>query len=240
MVSTDTPTPRPAEKEFSAWNEDMVERYDIERYYERSHFLVRWVEAKRLRALQALAMPAPGDRLLEVGCGAGHVLERFPGVDRTAIDLSPTMLARTRRRMGDGVHLTRSTAERLPFADASFDIVLCTEVLEHTYDPLSVICELLRVARPAGRVVVSIPSEANIDRAKRLLRHVPGLRRVLRTLADTGNEWHLHDFDLRMLRDMVYRAGAEITRLRGVPGPIAAVRYVAVLRPVADSGRPVT
>jgi ubiquinone/menaquinone biosynthesis C-methylase UbiE len=207
----------------------MVERYDIERYYERSHAVVRWVEDRRLQALVALAAAAPGARVLEVGCGAGHVLERFAGTERVGVDLSRTMLARTRRRLDAGTGLINASADRLPFADGSFDVVLCTEVLEHVPDPARVVAELTRVAGPEGRVIVSIPNEANIDRAKRLLRRLLPFRSVLRTLASEGNEWHIHHLDLKALRRMV-RGVATIERLRAVPNALLPLRYVASLR----------
>ena len=223
------PTAPPAAEDFAAWNETMVERYDIDRYYERAHPIVRWIEKRRLQALAGLAGVRPGDRLLEVGCGAGHVLDRFPAADRTGVDLSSGMLGRARRRLQGNARLLQSRAEQLPFSDGAFDVVLCTEVLEHTLDPAEVLRELLRVGRPGARVVVSIPNEANIDRAKRFVRSTPGLRRWLRSLADTGNEWHLHQFDLRLLRSVASSAGARIARLRGLPLEFAPVRYVALL-----------
>jgi cyclopropane fatty-acyl-phospholipid synthase-like methyltransferase len=79
---------------FTDWNEEMVQRYDIERYYERSHPLVRWIEQRRLAVLSDFAAARPNSRVLEVGCGAGHVLQRFAGARRTGVDLSTTMLAR--------------------------------------------------------------------------------------------------------------------------------------------------
>ena len=214
--------------EFAEWNEQMVLRYDIERYYERSHPLIRWVERRRLDALVDLAEPRAGDRVLEVGCGAGHVLDRFAAFDRTGVDLSTTMIARARRRLGPGVPLHQADAEQLPFDDASFDVVLCTEVLEHTRNPDRVVRELMRVARPGARVVVSIPNEVNIDRAKRALRRVPGLRRVLGTLADEGNEWHLHQFDRRFL-DRITRDHARIDRMRAIPTRLIPLRWAARL-----------
>lgn len=221
--------------DFAAWNEEMVERYDIERYYERAHPVVRWLERKRLAALLRLAACRPGERVLEVGCGAGHVLERFAGAVRTGVDLSASMLARTRRRLGGAVALSRASADRLPFAVAAFDVVVCTEVLEHTPDPAAVVAELVRVAGPAGRVVVSIPNEAQIDRAKRALRATPLLRRWLRTLAAEGNEWHLHQFDLALLRRITADA-ATIRSLVAIPNRAFPLRYVALLeqRPVRD------
>jgi len=222
-------------REFGAWNEEMVRRYDIERYYERSHPIVRWVEARRLKALRDLAAARPGDRLLEVGCGAGHVLDGFAQARRFGADLSETMLGRARRRLGGEVPLLRGNAERLPYADGSFDVVVCTEVLEHTQQPAEVLAELMRVAAPGGRVVVSIPNEANIDRAKHALARVPLVgRRLLATLASEANEWHLHHFDRRMLERLVDGV-AEIREVRGVPFGALPLRYVARLARPGDA-----
>src|SRR5690606_1165544 len=54
------------EAEFASWNEQMVQRYDIDRYYEQSHPVVRWIEQRRLELLVELAAPRAGDRILEV------------------------------------------------------------------------------------------------------------------------------------------------------------------------------
>jgi ubiquinone/menaquinone biosynthesis C-methylase UbiE len=226
---------REVDGDFVAWNETMAERYDIERYYERSHRVVRWLERQRLDTIVRMARPRPGDRVLEVGCGAGHVLERFAGSARTGIDLSAGMLARIRRRLGRDVELTRGTADRLPFADGAFDIVVCTEVLEHVPDPAAVVAELCRVAGPDGRVVVSIPNEANIDRAKRALRRMPLIRTLLRTLAAENNEWHIQQFDRKLL-DRIIAGRARIERLQPIPAGLIPLRYVALLRST-DHGR---
>jgi len=228
------PHDRPGRDEFATWNEAMVERYDIDRYYERSHRIVRWLERRRLALLRAVAQPRADDQVLEVGCGGGHVLERFADSARTGIDLSPSMIVRSLRRLGPSVNLLRGSAEDLPFADGSFEIVLCTEVLEHTREPRRVIEELMRVAAPGARVVVSIPNERNIDRAKRAIRRVPGARRLLKTLADEGNEWHLHQFDEAHLRCII-EGVAEIRTLKGVPYDVVPIRFVALLRRVGDA-----
>jgi len=218
------------DRDFTRWNEEMVRRYDIERYYTSAHPIVRWIERLRIDALVALAAPLASDRVLEVGCGAGHVLDRFAAQHRVGLDLSEEMLRRCRRRLGASVALARGSAEKLPFAAGSFDIVVCTEVLEHTRDPALVVRELMRVGTPAARVVVSIPNEGNIDRAKRLLRRVPVLRTLLSTLASEENEWHLHRFDPTFLRRTVGDS-AVITAARSIPSRLVPVRYAALLRP---------
>lgn len=213
------------------WNEEMVRRYDIEAYYSESHPIVRWIERRRLTLLTRCARAQPDDRVLEVGCGAGHVLQLFDDcADRTGVDLSDSMLDRARARLGPDVRLVRGSADRLPFDDDSFDVVLCTEVLEHVPDPRSAMAELMRVARPDARVVVSIPNEKNIDRAKRIIRTMPVMRTLLRTLAAEDNEWHLHRFDAALLTGMADGV-AEVTRLHAVPSRLMPLRYVGLLRP---------
>ncbi len=219
----------PVDREFIAWNETMAARHDIDAYYADSHPLVRWIEERRLRALVSLASVGPGEHVLEVGCGAGHVLERFAGVRRTGVDLSEHMLERARLRLGRNVPLVRATADVLPFPDAAFKTVVCTELLEHVPDPAAVIRELMRVAGPSGRVVVSVPNEGNIDRAKRVAARIPGLMRIVATLAEEDNEWHLHRMDRRMLEEIT-EGTARIAQLKRIPAPILPLRYVALLR----------
>ena len=114
---------------------------------------------------------APGDRVLDVGCGTGrHVVDacRRPcyvaGVDRDPDELrfckgylyclicDGEMRAKANLLLGDG--------DRLPFADASFDRVICTEVLEHMPDDAPLVRELARVLRPGGTMAVSVPAYA--------------------------------------------------------------------------------
>jgi len=109
-----------------------------------------------------------GARCLDVGCGEGrHTLAAYlrPGVDVIGIDLSPKDLQTARSRVVDMEafepkgHITflQGDATRLPFPDASFDTVICSEVLEHIPNFITVIEELVRVLKPGGRLCVSVP-----------------------------------------------------------------------------------
>jgi SAM-dependent methyltransferase len=55
--------------------------------------------------------------------------------------------------------------QTIPFEDASFDHILCTEVLEHVEDPASLIAEMSRVLRPGGTIVVTVPFSARVHHA---------------------------------------------------------------------------
>jgi SAM-dependent methyltransferase len=99
--------------------------------------LARWLEAEG-RAAQGL-------RVLDVGCGVKPYLPYFAGArEYVGVDVVPTEHA-------DVV----GAAEQLPLEDASFDVVLCIQVLEHVEDPARALRELHRVTRPGGRVLLS-------------------------------------------------------------------------------------
>jgi SAM-dependent methyltransferase len=102
-----------------------------------------------------------GDRVLEVGCGTGVVARDLAAlVGRrgvvTAVDTSATLLARaralSRRVPGGRIQFRHADGRRLPFADGRFDAVLAITVILHVEDPLRVVKEMARVARPGGRV----------------------------------------------------------------------------------------
>jgi SAM-dependent methyltransferase len=100
---------------------------------------------------------APSPRLLDAGCGSGRTLDELAGYGRVSgIDLSPEAVAAARRRGHDDVHVAR--VEELPFPDATFDVVTCLDVVEHTPDDRATLAELWRVTRPAGLLLVTVPA----------------------------------------------------------------------------------
>ena len=113
---------------------------------------------------------------LDAGCGEGfvarRVLRQMPGIELTGCDVSEGALAVAARTNPDGRFVPGSVVA-LPFADDSFDVVGCFEVLEHLPGelPRQALSELARVARRG--VVLSVPHEpvfclANAARGKNL------------------------------------------------------------------------
>jgi ubiquinone/menaquinone biosynthesis C-methylase UbiE len=128
--------------------------------------------AEELARLVALVGPAPGDRVLDVATGAGHTALAFaPHVaEVVAFDLTPAMLeevARNAARLGLRNITTRlGTAEALPFADQSFEIVTVRIAAHHFAGIERAIAEMARVVKTGGRVLVAdttVPEDDRLD-----------------------------------------------------------------------------
>jgi ubiquinone/menaquinone biosynthesis C-methylase UbiE len=112
----------------------------------------------------------PGDRVLDMGCGAGrHAFEMYRrGGDVIAFDMDADELAGVRElfvamkeagEVPDGAEadIKEGDALQLPFGDGEFDRVVAAEVLEHIPADIQAIRELVRVLRPGGTMAVSVP-----------------------------------------------------------------------------------
>lgn len=100
--------------------------------------------------------------LLDVGCGEMPYRSFLPPAVRyTGIDV-PQANAFAMRGSEDVVAFD---GRAIPFPDASFDIVLCTEVLEHAAEPQTLIAEIERVLKPGGKLIATVPFSARVHYA---------------------------------------------------------------------------
>jgi SAM-dependent methyltransferase len=106
----------------------------------------------------------PGERVLDLGSGAGTdslIAAQMvgPGGSVTGIDMTPQMLAKARAAAAEmgaaNVEFVEAEAERLPFADASFDVVISNGVIDLIPDKDAVFAELHRVLAPGGRMQIA-------------------------------------------------------------------------------------
>lgn len=196
--------------------------------YERG--IARWFELARVRAVRSLAGVTPGDAVLEVGCEAGTLLASLPRSRRTAgADISRRALEDARERFAllrQPVELYQVDAEKgLAFAPGEFDVIVCSEMLEHVADPRAVLGHIRALCTPTTRVVVSVPIEAPKVRAKQLLHRVGLLRLIAPNIEPGQSEWHEHAFSPRMLDDIARESFRTIAR-RNVWG----AHYVVLVR----------
>jgi SAM-dependent methyltransferase len=164
----------------------------------------RWRELGALtktdHICRLLELIPPPREVLEVGCGEGAVLaelgRRGIGETRSGIDISSAAIRRaagrpgvTEARLFDGV--------RIEAPDRSYDLVICTHVLEHVSEPLALLKELTRVARA---IVIEVPLERNLS----------ARRSSARALSQRAG--HLQRFDRASMRRLIAATG---WRVRG-------------------------
>jgi ubiquinone/menaquinone biosynthesis C-methylase UbiE len=115
-------------------------------------------QGEDLAVLRALVAATPGARVLDLGCGGGHVSFAVAPVaaEVTACDLTPAMLQTVQAAAIDrglaNIRTRQASAEQLPFADASFDWVLSRYSAHHWRNVPQALAEARRVLHPAGRV----------------------------------------------------------------------------------------
>jgi SAM-dependent methyltransferase len=154
----------------------------FERYFARSwtHIFYRW-KFQRIMIGETVSalLSHPGPKapvVLEIGCGLGHgIFEaqsacdgigdvRWYGLDLDGGAISTaSVFSRFReleRRM-PSVRFLTADLNAVPFGDATVDVVLCAEVLEHMADPQAAIAEMARILKPGGHAVITTPNPQN-------------------------------------------------------------------------------
>jgi len=229
---------KPTKETFEQWNEIHALKHDLDKFYNHPNKIFRYIENKRIETLIELADIKETDLVLEIGCGAGHILERIKKGRLFGIDISYIQIERAKKRLNDNVLLTKSPGEKTPFEDRYFDKIICTEVFEHVLEPYLILKEMKRILKDKGIISLSIPNEKLINFTKKFLLNF-GLRRVLEPkesnwdLASKNNldEWHLHKYSLKLIKNQTDQL-FEISEIRRIPFFFIPFRYVMKLRKI--------
>lgn len=199
---------RPASKEdVERLNDDLAREHDINAYYESSGFLIGLIEQRRLAIIKSMMNPKHGEKILEVGCGGGHVLSQMREATLTGVDVSGEMLEKARVNLaGASFELRKGDIADVGLADASFDGIVCTEVLEHVVDPDHVLGHIKRLVKPSGRVVITFPNDKLINGLKDVVKRahltsIPPFRRI----EWGGDHYHFHVWSVREMRALLSR-----------------------------------
>lgn len=171
---------------------------------------------KRLVDLLSSYLPQTAS-LIDIGCGDGTYYGHYFG-NRTGLnigaDISLSALQRTRHLNLQRVVL--DIEQPLPLHPASLGGALCIDVLEHLFDPESLMEEIFRILKPGSYLVVSVPNIAHFPHRLRLL----GGKFVAGGLASTADTpWrdpHIRFFTTRSLRDFLSSTGFRTVKIYGV------------------------
>lgn len=185
-------------------------------------YLTPDVVAQREKVLALLA-PQPGECALDIGCGPGLTTEALAlavGAQGrvSGVDIAPPMLSIARRRCArlPQVSFEQADVTRLPYADASFDVALASQVYEYVEAIDHALVELARVIRPGGRAVLV---DTDWESAVWASHDDTRMRRVI----ETWNEHIPHPQLPRTLKRRMTQAGFTDVHVEVVP--LLNVRY---------------
>lgn len=153
--------------------------------------------------LDAIRTHVPDGRILDAGCGTGHLLSQLPG-QRFGCDISRAYLARAK----DHGKVCFAPVERMPYKTGWFDGVVCTDVLEHVLDLNAAVTEILRVLKPGGTLVVRVPCREDLG------QYIGYKHRFVHLRLMDGNM-------LTLMFDRVF--GCEVVETTEVRGEVVAV-----------------
>jgi 2-polyprenyl-3-methyl-5-hydroxy-6-metoxy-1,4-benzoquinol methylase len=166
----------------------------------------------------------PGRRVLDLGCRYGALTRAYlEGNEVVGLDVDREALAEAAKL---GIQTRWADVEQpLELDDASFDVVVAGELLEHVRDPEAVVAEAQRVVKPGGRFVGSVP---NAYRAKNRLRFLLGR-------APERDPTHLHMYAPRQVRALL--RGWEDVELRFIAGRLVPLNARLFANDVVFSAR---
>jgi SAM-dependent methyltransferase len=120
-------------------------------------YVWRFGQDRRLELIRHYGDLKAGMRILDVGCGLGAYVRKLRTIseDVYGVDIDPDKVEQAQKELP---HIYLAPAEELPFPDASFDMVLQHEVLEHVRDDRQAVREACRVVKAGGRVIIFAPN----------------------------------------------------------------------------------
>ena len=148
--------------------------------------------------------PAPGARLLEVGCGSGEQLARLRdlGWDVEGIDFDAEAVASARSR---GLPVRHGLIGEQDYPEGHFDVVVMVHVIEHVPDPIELLRQCRELLKPGGRLVAITPNVGSW-----------GHRRYGRDWLDLDPPRHLNLFSMKNFGGVLARAGFEDVRVQSL------------------------
>jgi O-antigen biosynthesis protein len=157
----------------------------------------------------------PAGEALDLGCGDGRLGAYLRTKRLTAADVSAVALERAGARLPAARLVMLVPDAPLPLGDASFDLVLCAETIEHVRDIQRLLSEARRVLRPHGTLALTTPAHG---RGTALRALTLGVDRVLDPRSP-----HLRHFTRRSLDSLLGEMGFEVRSLRRERGTLLAI-----------------
>lgn len=175
---------------------------NLTKYYEQNHIenpyqmsLVK--DSSRVQFLKYYITQAatPGSRILDVGCGDGFLHTLLPKYTWTGLDVS--------KAFSGGLNtIIKHDIESFPYpVKEGFDVAICSETLEHVFDPLPITKEIYRLLKPGGTYIVSTPNMDFVD------HYISNFREIGYAINKPWTKEHIHWYTIQAHADLLGTAG---------------------------------
>ena len=147
---------------------------------------------------------ASNSTILDVGCGTGRITRNLQG-DVVGLDINAWNIARAKVNAPNATFLLGDCEDMTQIDDASVDLVVCTETLEHLVDPQKTLCEIHRVLKRHGKAIITVPSNLFIWKLRRYLTTThPHNEPFHRNFSKNEFRTILHNFKVLELKTIVF------------------------------------
>ncbi|CAH2407058.1 class I SAM-dependent methyltransferase [Mesorhizobium escarrei] len=181
--------------------------YSVETTHTRSSFHQRRFDLTLdlLRGLGHL------DRILDVGCGEGHITaeikRQFPKAEVHGLDYSLSAIRKAHLAYPD-ISFSVADAVKSPYPKGKFDVVVCNNLWEHVTDPIGLLLRMKDVLKPGGSVIISTPSRY---RTANLVRAILGRKIVFMS------KYHVTEYTVGQVKEQLAYGGFDVIRVLSRP-----------------------
>jgi len=180
---------------------DYYEKGIARNFFQKLWHIRKWMVVKKI--IKGTKPPS----VLDVGCASGwlaaRVAKTLPESSVTGVDVSQKMIDYAKAVHPD-INFVHADAHKLPFPNESFDLIICTETLEHVINPLGVLMEIKRCLADNGEVIVSMDSGNWLFNLAWFF--------WTKTKGKVWQGAHLHKFDRKKLKKLFKKANFKIER----------------------------
>jgi 2-polyprenyl-3-methyl-5-hydroxy-6-metoxy-1,4-benzoquinol methylase len=126
----------------------------------------------RFQHLTTLMKDVSNKKILDAGCGEGYFLSKIQSKKKSGIELSEKRVSLAKKLYPE-LNIQVADLKQLPFNDNSFDVIICSEVLEHVSNFKQALKEFKRCIKPDGCIILSFPNEPMVGLGRLIIRRFP-------------------------------------------------------------------
>lgn len=141
-------------------------------YLDSDHSFLKKIHESRFNSILTLMGDVSKKRILDAGSGEGYFLDKMNCKEKFGIELSKKRIEKS-KKLYPNLNVKIGNVTDLPFKDDFFDIIVCSEVLEHVSGYEQALKEFKRCVKPDGSIIVSFPNELTVSLGRLMILKFP-------------------------------------------------------------------